>query len=134
MQLFSGADYRRLKETLDWRVDKWSREKCISFILMLNVRHASTGKKGYSGRLPANQVELFSDGSAHLWKLCELECFRILGVTPDEIIRIVEYDQWSDQSKKRIELLDLDGTPRCRAGQGQSGQAMDQIDREELYE
>jgi hypothetical protein len=27
MQLFSGANYRRLKEALSWRLDKWPREK-----------------------------------------------------------------------------------------------------------
>ena len=134
MQLFCGTDYRRLKETLDWRIDKWSREKCVSFIVMLGVRHASAGKKGYHGRLPANQVDLFPDGSVYLWRLCELENFRILEVTPEEIIRIIKSFQREEHSKQRIELLDLEGTPRCRAGQGQSGRAMDQIDRDELYD
>ena len=80
--------------------------------MTIYVRHSG-------GRHPDDvYINLLPDGSAYLWELCQLAAYRILGTTPEEIIRIVDRDQWADDSKRRFEILDRDGTPRARACQG----------------
>ena len=127
-QYYNADDLSVLTKFLSWRMAKWPRHKCISMGLTIYLRHA-----GYPG------LVLAPDGTVSLGHLCTFREFRIMGVTPEEVLRNVDADQAGPSTKKRFEflhrLLVNDLRDVCiRAGQGHNKAAQAMIDLDRLHE
>ena len=93
-QHFNRSDYDYLKNWLNWRIDRWIRQKCISFGMATLLRHAR------------GRTELEDDGTLAIWEICDYQGMRTMSVEPDEVLGIANQTHGEQQNKQRFETVD----------------------------
>ena len=76
-QCLGREEYKFLKRSHEWRIDKWSRTKCISWACTLLLRHGSTYE--------AAQVYVAPDGTMQIEELLSFKMLRCLSATAQDI-------------------------------------------------
>ncbi len=77
-QIFTSAEHRFLEGALRWRIDKWDRQRCVSFYLTLILRHAESG----DDREP---VYLQPDGTSDVATILNFRGGRLLGISESDL-------------------------------------------------
>ena len=129
-QVLPLRDYIFLKKTHGWRLDKWSREQCISWSATLLLRHASyMTRDGHEQR-----SRLGEDGGMTVEDFCQYEMNQVMGVTRADVERLLDNQKFVE---KRRFVGKYDGNQRLRriaAAQGHGPKASVQFNEDELLE
>jgi len=124
-QWLNHNDYRALKKTHGWRLDKWTRIENIGWSGTLLLRHASDGHHGTS--------RLEGDGMMSLNAFLNYDMNMALHATPEDVEKLI-----ADQSKTKVRFRVARGNDgsilRIGAAQGHSQKALDQFNPESVLQ
>jgi RNA:NAD 2'-phosphotransferase (TPT1/KptA family) len=134
-QALSSADYRFLSRTHKWRIDKWNREKCISWSLTLLLRHGESYERSgqYTDQHRADSVPIAADGFAAVEDLCRFRLLTALGAGP-EVLGYVMRSTNTGQKIRFKERLTNGVLTHIGAAQGHSQKVATILDESQALE